>query len=356
MTSGSNGSSGKRGKGKIILIILLVLVVIGAIGAWFVYGRIYMPNVAVNGKDCEFLYIKTGSTYDDVLKNLESHNYLKNVSSFDWVARRKGYDKKVKPGAYKICSGMSNNKLVNMLRSGEQTPVTLTFNSIRKKEELAGSLSHQLEIDSTEMLETLNNAEIASKYGLTTENILTLFIPNSYQLYWNTSPEKLMARMAKEYKSFWTPERKAKAQAIPLTQAQVSILASIVEKETNQPSEKPIIAGVYINRLKLDMPLEADPTLVWALNDFTIKRVLNEYKKINSPYNTYMYKGLPPGPIYIPAPSSIDAVLNYQKHNFLYFCAKEDMSGFSNFACTYPEHLANAKKYTDELNRRRILH
>jgi UPF0755 protein len=260
----------------------------------------------------------------------------------------------VHPGKYKISEGMSNNALVNELRSGNQEPVKITFNNIRKKEELAGKLSKMLEPDSAHLLEAFNDEDLETKYGFNRENILAMLVPNTYSMYWNTTAEDFIARMAKEYKSFWNDDRKEKAKALNMTQTQVMILASIVEKETPVEADKPIIAGVYINRLKKNIPLEADPTLIWAANDFTIKRVLNVHKQIESPYNTYKHKGLPPGPIDIPSVSSIDAVLNYTKHDYLYFCAKEDLSGYSSFAKTLDEHMKNARRYQNELNRRNI--
>jgi UPF0755 protein len=192
------------------------------------------------------------------------------------------------------------------------------------------------------------------QYGFNSENCIAMFIPNTYEFYWNTPAKKFMERMAREYKAFWNPSRKMKAKTIGLTQAQVAVLASIVEQETHRDDEKPIVAGVYLNRYKKGWKLEADPTLVYALGNFTVQRVLNQYKEIDSPYNTYMYAGLPPGPICIPSISSIDAVLNYSKHEYFYFCARDDFSGYHCYAKTYTEHLVNAKRFQKELNRRKI--
>jgi UPF0755 protein len=289
-----------------------------------------------------------------VLNELTSKGWLKNEQSFDWLAGMKKYPQKVKPGRYRLKDGMSNNALINMLRSGAQEPVKLVLFGIRKKEELAGRVAKKLEADSIAMLDALNHPVQLQKLGLTPESVLTLFIPNTYELYWNTSPEEFLHRMAKEYKNFWTADRKQKAAALGLSQTEVSVLASIVQSETNQPDDKPIIAGVYLNRLHCNMPLEADPTLVWAMNDFSIKRVLNEHKRIESPYNTYKYAGLPPGPITLPTMESLDAVLNAPTHKYIYFCAKEDFSGYSNFAETLKQHMENARKYQRELSRRGI--
>lgn len=340
---------------KILVPILFIGVVTVAVTAYLLYGRIYQPNVKLDEKKSTIIYIPTSSDFEDVKNILAEENILVDTSSFLWLAEKKNYTKKVKPGRYRIADGMSNNTLVNMLRAGLQEPVNLTLHNIRTKNELASRVTSKLEIDSVELVNYLDNNDSLKRFGLNKDNILTLFIPNTYQFYWNSTPSTFMSRMAKEYKTFWTAERKEKANQLGMSQTEISVLASIVQSETNAQSDKPIIAGVYINRLKKRMPLEADPTLVWALGDFSIKRVLNVHKQIESPYNTYKYPGLPPGPITLPSVSSLDAVLNYEKHNYIYFCAKEDFSGYSNFACTYEDHLKNAKKYQRELTKRRIM-
>jgi UPF0755 protein len=244
--------------------------------------------------------------------------------------------------------------LVNKLRNGSQDAINFTFNNLRTINQLAGRAAFYLEADSLTFLNYLNNPEVISKYGFTKNQFPALFIPNTYKMNWTTKPEKFVARMATEFKGFWTEERKAKAKAIGLSQSEVATLASIVESETIKNDEKPVVAGVYINRIKKGMPLQADPTLVFALGDFTIKRVTNEDKKIESPYNTYKYKGLPPGPIRLPEISSLKAVLNYKKHGYIYFCAKEDFSGYHNFTASYRQHRKNAKRYHNALNARKI--
>ncbi len=344
----------KKKQYRLIITILLILLAIGIIGVYIVYNFIYKTNVDLKGKNHSYLYIRTGAGYDEVLDSLYSHNIIINHLSFEQVAKKKHYPSMVHAGRYIITAGMSNNQLVNELRSGNQDPVKFTFNNVRKKEELAGKLAGKLEPDSINILKAFNNETLLEKYGFNRENIMAMFIPNTYEMNWNTSPAEFMARMAKEYKAFWSDDRKSKAKATGLSQTQVMILASIVEKETQYESDRPIIAGVYLNRLKKDMPLEADPTLVWAANDFTIKRVLNAQKQIESPYNTYKHKGLPPGPIDIPSVVSIDAVLNYDKNDYLYFCAKPDLSGASNFAKNMTDHLANARKYQQALNKLKI--
>lgn len=343
-----------RKKSRIIGLGVLLVLAIGLVASYLVYNFIYYNNVNLNGKSYTHIYIRTGAGYDEVLDTLYSRKIIINHLSFEQVAKKKKYPSLVHAGRYKITAGMSNNQLINELRSGDQDPIKITFNNIRKKEELAGKLGEKLEPDSLQILKAFNNETLLDRYGFNKENVLAMFVPNTYEMNWNTSPSDFMARMAKEYKMFWNDDRKAKAKALNMTQTQVVILASIVEKETQVESDRPIIAGVYINRLKKDMPLEADPTLVWAANDFTIKRVLNIHKQIESPYNTYKHKGLPPGPIDIPSVSSIDAVLNYDKNDYLYFCASPDLSGTSCFAKNISEHQANARKYQNALNKLRI--
>jgi UPF0755 protein len=265
------------------------------------------------------------------------------------------YPDHIKTGHYILKEGMSNKQIIIKLRAKQQDPVKLVFNNIRIKEELAGHIAEQLETDSVSLLKLLNDSDYLKKFGFTTENVISMFIPNTYEVYWDITPEKFMERMNKEYKAFWTDKRKARLKEIRLSELQTITLASIVEKETNQNNEKPDVAGVYMNRLRDGWLLQADPTLVYALGDFSIKRVLNVYKSIDSPYNTYMYIGLPPGPICLPSISSIDAVLNYRQHNYMYFCAREDFSGYHNFAVTMNEHLLNAAKYQQALNQKGIL-
>lgn len=338
---------------KILAIVLVIIVCLGGVSVWELYSMIYRPNVGFK-VDEKYFYIPTGSVYHDVSNALVEEGILINQASFDWVSERKNYKLNVKAGRYKLEKGMSNNELVNLLRSGEQEPLMVTFNTVRFKEDLAGKVGDFIEADSTEIINLLNNDSYVSTYGFNTTTFLTLFLPNTYEFWWNTSAEEFVERMAKEYKKFWTAERKAKANKLGLSQSEVSILASIVQKETNKNDEKPTVAGVYLNRLKKGMLLQADPTLVYANRDFTARRVLNRHKKVDSPYNTYKYKGLPPGPICLPSISSIDAVLNAKSHNYLYFCAKADGSGYHSFASTYREHLRNAREFQRELNRRKV--
>ncbi|OFX26445.1 MAG: aminodeoxychorismate lyase [Bacteroidetes bacterium GWA2_31_9] len=337
---------------KIIFSIFLVLIIAGGIIGYQYYKKIYNPNIQIKDKD--YLYIPTGSTFEDVVRIIENKKLVKDINSFEWVAELKKYPEKVKPGKYLIKKNMSNNELVNLLRAGLQTPVMVVFNNARTKEQLAGKVSKNIEADSSHVLSLLESDDFVTKYGFNTESIMTMFIPNSYELFWNTSAEQFFDRIATEYKQFWTEDRKYKAKLLGLSQSEVSILASIVEQETIKKDERPRVAGVYLNRIRKKMLLQADPTVIFAMGDFTIKRVLKQYLDYDSPYNTYKYAGLPPGPICLPSISSIDAVLNSEKHDYIFFCAKEDFSGYHNFAKTAEQHNANANKYRVALNKRKI--
>jgi UPF0755 protein len=341
---------------RILWIVAAVLAVFVAIGGYIAYREFLFPNVKVPDRSKPFyLYIPTGSDFDDVMKIMTSQNVLLHPSNFEWAARKMHYPESVKPGRYLIKPKMSNKELILLLRAGKQTPVQLIFNNIRTKAELTERVGQQIEAKPYAILNLMDDNEYIAKLGFNSQDILAMFLPNTYEIWWNTSPDQFLQRMKKEYDKFWTTSRKARAHEIGLTPVQVSILASIVQKETNREDEKNIIAGIYMNRYKQGMHLEADPTLVYALGDFTVTRVLNVYKSIDSPYNTYMYGGLPPGPICLPSQSSIDAVLNYTHHRYLYFCARDDFSGYHAYAETYAQHLVNARKFQKELNRRGIM-
>jgi len=260
----------------------------------------------------------------------------------------------IKPGHYVLKGSMSNNELVNMLRSGVQVPVKVIFNNIRTKEELAGRVSLQIEADSLSLIKCWNDREFLKSLNTTPEKVLMIFIPNTYEFWWTTDAYKFTGRMYSEFQKFWDAERMQKADLIRLSKEKIIILASIIEKETQKNDEKNAIAGVYLNRLRKDWPLQADPTVVFAWGDFEMKRVLKFHTEIDSPYNTYIYRGLPPGPICIPSIASIDAVLNYQKHDYMFFCARADMSGYHVFSRTLGEHNRYAKAYQNALNERKI--
>lgn len=341
------------GKSKIIkrtvLVILLVILALAGAGGWWFYRVYNKPSIHLQGKDSEYFYIRTGTTMPELMTLLATDNVIDDTASFAMIAKLKKFQTP-KPGRYRIKDGMSNRELVNLLRSGNQDPVQFTFNNIRTKEQLASRVGGKLEADSARFLFLLNDAGFLSKYGFNSETIMTIFIPNTYELYWNTSEEEFFDRMAKEYKAFWTEDRKAKAAALNLSQSEVAILASIVESEQSRyAEERPAIAGLYINRIRKGIPLQSDPTVIYALGDFSIQRVLNDDLKYESPYNTYLHTGLPPGPIRIPEAASLDAVLNFQKSNYIYMCA-EYGTGKHKFTSDYDQHLKNAREYQKALN------
>jgi UPF0755 protein len=264
------------------------------------------------------------------------------------------YPGQIKPGRYKLFAGMSNRSLVSKLRSGEQSPVRITIGIMRTVQELAGLVSRKIEADSSSIVFVLKDKHFLELHGYSVDNSISIFIPNTYEFYWNTSAEDFVDRMMTENKRFWNSDRLTKLRMMGLERQDVMIIASIVEQETRKNDEKAIVAGVYLNRLRKGWKLEADPTLVYALGDFSIRRVLNQHKLVDSPYNTYLYAGLPPGPICIPSIRSIDAVLEDNRHPYFFFCARADFSGYHTFARTYEEHLRNARNFQRELDRRGI--
>lgn len=327
--------------------LVFLIVIIGVVIAFFARNYLYISKPIIktaDGKDVS-LYIPTGADYQYVKNEIFLMNVLKSQDAFDWLAHKRKYDDNVHPGRYVLSDGMTNQQLINMLRMGYQTPVKVIFNNMRTVEQLAGRISEQIEADSVSIINEIYNNESVDA---------TTFIPNTYEFYWNTGADDFVAKMLAEYKRFWNETRLAKAKAIKLTPRQVSILASIVDKETTKTSEMPRIAGVYMNRLNKRWPLQADPTLVFALGDYNIRRVLDVHKNIDSPYNTYKYAGLPPGPICIPSIAAIEAVLNAEQHKYFYFCAKDDLSGYHVFAKNISEHNRNAERYRRALNKNNI--
>jgi len=345
------------------LIITSLLLGVGAYFA-FPYYQIFRDGntkvLTLKENEEKAIFIPSESTANDVVNLLFEEKLIKKskIDNFLNLASKKNYDgHNVVPGKYTLKGGMELNQLINHLRAGNgRQEVAVTFNSVRFLEDLAGAVGKTIETDSSELIRYLKSSDTYSKYGFNHQTFMSMFLPNTYSIDWATSPEEFIDRMAHEYKNFWTENRIQKANALGLSQSKVSTLASIVYAETKKADESARIAGVYVNRLEKGMPLQADPTLIWAIGDFNIKRVLNSHKEIDSPYNTYKNKGLPPGPINIPPSSYVDAVLNYEDHNYLFFCAKEDFSGYANFARTYKQHLANAKRYQKALNRKKIYH
>ncbi|MEZ0610069.1 endolytic transglycosylase MltG [Fibrella sp. WM1] len=328
--------------------------------SFYTWQLIKTPNLNTRAdKDSEAesfsLYIPKGAIYESVIDSLKAHKMLDNEMSFRFVAKLMKYPERVKAGHYRIRPDMGNYEAIAKLRSGSQDPIKLTFTNIRLKNELIEKVGSRFAFGPEGLRPILNNADSCKKYGFDTTTIVCLFIPNSYELFWTVKPAAFMDRMAAEYKTFWTADRKAKAAALGLSQTQVQTLASIVRAETIKSDEQSRVAGVYLNRLERGIKLEADPTVVFANNDFTIRRVLNRHLALDSPYNTYRYAGLPPGPINLPPPNTIDAVLNPEKHDYLFFVAKADFSGYHTFSRNMTEHLANARIYQQALTQRKIM-
>lgn len=328
---------------KRVVWMLAILVVIGL--------SVYLINSRINSKITGFstsskdIYIPTGSTLEDVMFILETDSIITDLQSFRWMAESKSYGERIKPGKYRIAKDCTLNELINKLRSGDQQPVRVAFHAMQTPEMLAGKIAEQLEADSIDLLDIFRDEHLADSLGFSTEGFRTMFIPNTYEFWWNTSARQFVDRMTDEYQLFWTEERKTKAIERGMSQTEVVILASIVQAETAKRDEAPKIAGLYLNRLRIGMPLQADPTLIYAAQDFGIRRVLDIHKNIDSPYNTYLNTGLPPGPIYYPETNYIDAVLNPDENKYLYMCAKADFSGYHNFATSYDQHLVYAREY-----------
>ena len=347
-----NASEKKRRTARrIILLVFGCLILIAILAGFRLYKMVMKPNVVTPDKKDFSLYIPTSADLEQVKDSLYLNHLIDDPSSFEWILRHKDYANHVKPGRYILHNGMSNNQLSNMLRGGLQTPVKVTFNNIRDTKMLAGRIAQQIEADSSSIMRILGDEEEVGKLGFNLQTVPAMFLPNTYEFYWNTSASKFVDKMKQEYDKFWNPERLEQAKEVGLSPVKVSILASIVDKETNKTDEMARIAGVYLNRLRGGWLLQADPTLVFAVGDFELKRVLNVHKEVESPYNTYKYPGLPPGPICIPSLASINAVLKPEKHNYFYFCAKDDFSGYHVFAKTLTEHNRNAQRYQRALGR-----
>lgn len=340
-------------KCKFLLIFISLLIALAML-VYFLISLVFVPNI--NEDKPEYtIYIPTDASFEDVLELMRQDNVLKNESSFIRVASLMNYGKnKVRSGKYIFKNGMSNKEIVSRLRSGSQSPVNVTINNVRLLSDLAGKTSRYLEPDSLAVLSHLYDKNVHQMYGFNSENFLSMFIPNTYQMYWNYSPQKFTERMKKEYDSFWNDERRARLEDKNINPTEAYILASIVEKETNYDAERARIAGVYLNRLREGMKLQADPTVVFAVGDFTLQRVLYKHLEMDSPYNTYLYEGLPPGPICMPSLQSLEAVILAEQHDYYFFCAQPDNSGKHAFAKTYSEHLKNAAAFSQWLNNRNI--
>lgn len=341
-----------QGKCRIIIgVIALLVILVGGV-CFCAYRMAWVPNFEV--KETTHIYVDGEKDFEALCRQLTDSALCTRISSFKRLAGLMHYPDNMKTGRYAVLPGMSNIRLLDNLHRGHQVATRLTFNNIRSKEDLAERLDAQLMLRGEEVLCLLNDTAFCASLGFTPETITTMFIPNTYEVYWNISAEKLMRRMKKEYDSFWSIARREKAAKLGLTPIEVSVLASIVEEETAVADEYPIIAGLYLNRLHRGIPLQADPTVKFAVGDITLQRVLFEHLEVDSPYNTYKHTGLPPGALRIPSVRGIDGVLSPMEHRYLYMCAKEDFSGRHNFAVTLAEHNRNASRYQAELNRRKI--
>jgi UPF0755 protein len=336
------------------LWIVFLAIIVGLFFTIKLYKAIFSPSVELSDTETSVFYIPTGSDFEHVVSDLIKHGIIDDKQSFVWLAEKKNYPNRVKPGRYRLQDNMSNNDLLNLLRSGRQEPVKLSFHNIRTLNDLAAKVSEFIEPDSASLANYLNQKDVASEFGFTHESFPAMFIPNSYEFYWTSTTEDFAERMKREYVAFWSKGRSKKAENLGLSEVEVSVLASIVEQESLHADENPIIAGVFINRIKQGIPLQSDPTIIYAWQDYSIRRVLNKHKNIDSPYNTYKVRGLPPGPICIPSIAAIDGVLNYDKHNYLYFCAKADFSGYHSFARNLSQHNKNARLYQQALDKRKI--
>ncbi|MBO4741654.1 MAG: endolytic transglycosylase MltG [Bacteroidales bacterium] len=341
----------KRGK-KSWLTATAVVCVLGLV-VW-VSLFVALNNKKVALTEPFVLYIPTGSNYSQVMDSLCTNNCLEDTAFFSMLARYKKYPSNVRPGRYVIEPQMSVNALVNKLRSGNQDAQSVTIGKFRTKQALAGRLAKKFEFDSVQMITALNNDSLMRTLGFTARNAIAIFISNTYEFYWNVTPENLIKRMSTEFDNFWNDSRCKKLEKTGLSRVEAITLASIIEEETNMNDEKADIASVYLNRLRKGMLLQADPTVKFALQDFSLRRILNKHLQYDSPYNTYIYKGLPPAPICIPSAESVDAVLENKRTDYYYFCAKEDFSGYHNFANSMEEHNINANKFRKALNKRKI--
>lgn len=342
---------------KIFIATALIGLLIVGYFSYRVYQIVMMPNTNFNNPEAT-LFIKTGETYPELRRDLKP--LLKNIDNFDILAERKGYVSNVKAGKYILKNGMNNNSIINTLRTAN-VPVSVSFNNQETIYNLAGRISKQIEADSISLINSMLNETFLNKNSLDEQTVLSYFIPNTYEFFWNTSANQFIERMETENQQFWNSERLAKAEKLDLTPTQISILASIVQKETNKRDEMPRVAGVYLNRLKKGWPLQADPTVIFAMKktsgnfDTVIKRVLLKDLEIDSPYNTYKYQGLPPGPIAMPDIVALDAVLNPETHEYFYFVADVENFGYHKFAKTLQQHNQNRIKYQQWVNKQRIM-
>lgn len=341
-----------RQKKNILIGTLIVVLLLGGAGAATVYHYFFSRPFQLT--ETAYIYIDRDDNIDSVYQKITLIGQPKQMFGFEYQAEKNGYAQHIRTGRYAIKPGDNMRYLYRRLAMGYQTPVKLTVGSVRTLDRIARNTGRQLMIDSIEVARLMADTAYIRSIGYSKETLPALFIPNTYEVYWDMSAEDFINRMVKEHKAFWNEKRMQQAQAIGLTPTEVSTLASIVEEETANQAEKPVVAGLYINRLKRGMLLQADPTVKFSMQDFGLKRILFKHLEVDSPYNTYKYAGLPPGPIRVPSFQGLESVLNYTKHNYLYMCAKEDFSGTHNFATNSAQHAANARRYQQALNRRGI--
>jgi UPF0755 protein len=333
---------------KIAGVILLVILIIGGYFAW-----IYLGPATGFRQEAKYLYIPSGTTSpQEVMQLLEKDSMIKHPGSFRWLAGRRDYWQNIKPGKYKIADGDNLLTIVRKLRNGQQEPVNIVILKFRTREALAGAIGKKLECDSLAIISFMNNADSLRQYGLDTNTVMSGIFPDTYTLFWNTTPKKVFNKFHEAYKAVWTEDRKRKAAAQGLTPTKAYILASIIEEETNDKDDKPLMASVYLNRVRSGMPLGADPTVKFALRNFELRRIYEKHLAVESPYNTYRNRGLPPGPICTPTLETLDAVLNAPTTDYFYFVAKSDFSGKHVFTANYNDHLKYAKEYQQALNER----
>ncbi|MEJ6791444.1 MAG: endolytic transglycosylase MltG [Lacinutrix sp.] len=341
---------------KILGAIAIIGLIVAAYFAYFIYGAMLQPNTAFNNEEA-YIFVPTKATYQEVREQLEP--LLKDIDGFDALAEQKKYVTNIKAGRFVIKKDMSNNDIINSIRS-KNVPLKIAFNNQERIEDLAGRIAFQIEADSLSLLKSMTSPEFLSKNGFTKETALAMYVPNRYEVYWNTSADAFRDKMLKEYNRFWTSNRFEKAKNLNLSPDQVVALAAIVHKETAKVDERPRVAGVYLNRIKTGMPLQADPTVIYAVKkeskDFNrvIKRVLYKDLEIDSKYNTYKYRGIPPGPIFMPDVSAIDAVLNAENHNYYYFVANVKNFGYHKFAKTLSQHNVNKQEYIRWINKQGV--
>ena len=337
---------------KKILIPLIIFSTVLTTCSVYIYQMLYSPNFLINSKE-KFIIINEKTEFNELINSLERDTIINDILSFSVLSKIMEYQENIKEGAYKVKTNMSNYDMITMLRSGNQTPINITFSYARKIDDLAEKVTKKLKMSDDDLVSYLYD-NIKEYNDFNKLDIISIFLPDTYEVYWNISPKKLTEKMYSEYKKFWNKERLEKLDKINLEQKEVIVLASIVASESRMLDEADRIAGLYMNRLNNNMRLQADPTLVFAANDYTIRRVLNKHKRIKSPYNTYIHKGLPPGPIRLASKNYIDAVLNYEKHDYIFMCAKEDFSGYHAFATNLTDHNRNAKKFQIALDLRKI--